>query len=145
MSVGIRNFFRMSADVQVAASTALVTTGLKSPIAANQSQKVRIWLPFTVGATGGIKLQVVVPAGGSLFNATIMLVDTVTPAITTATQNASAAFTNALAAAGQHWIAVEAFIINGATAGNVDVQIACNSAANAITALKGATMEVIKL
>ena len=145
MSIGIRNFFRMSADVPVAASTVLVTTGLKSPIAANQSQKIRVWLPFTVGATGGIKIQVVVPAGGTLFNATIMLVDTVSPAITTAIQNSSAAFSNALAAAGQHWIAIEAFIINGTTAGNVDIQIACNSAANAITALKGGSMDVIKL
>lgn len=144
--IGIRNFFKVAADVVVTNSVALVTTGLTSPIAANQTQKIRAWIPLTVGATGGVRAQIVVPAGGTLFNATIKLFNTVAPSITTAAQAASAAFTNALANAGTHWLEIEATIINGATAGNIDIQMAQNTAdALSLTVLKGGSMDVIKL
>lgn len=143
--IGIRTFFKVAANVVVTASTALVTTGLTSPIAANQTQKIRAWIPFTVGATGGCKFQVVVPAAGTLYEMSFMLVDTITPGITTAIQNASAAFSNALAQAGSHWIIIEGTVVNGVNAGTVDIQVACNSAANAITVLATATMDVVKV
>ena len=75
---------------------------------------------------------------------TIKLFDTITPAITTAIQTASAAFTNALAQAGNHWLEVEGTIVNGVTAGNLDIQMACNTAANQLTILAGGSMEVVK-
>lgn len=142
--VGIRNFFRVAANVQVAASTVLVTTGLTSPIAINQKQKVRIWMPFTVGATGGLKVQIVLPAAFTSIVVSYRLTDTVTPASIVAIATNNNAFANALAVAGTHWIEIEADVVNGANAGNLDVQVACNSAANAFTCLAGASMDVIK-
>lgn len=143
--IGIRNFFATLANQVITSSAALVTTGLTSPIAANQTQHVKFWVPFTVGATGGIRAQIVVPAGGVIFNATIKLFNTVAPSLTTATQAASAAFTNAAANAGTHWLEIEATIVNGTTAGNVDLQVAQNTSdALSLTILRGATCDVLK-
>ena len=143
--IGLRTFFQVVADIVVTSSAALVTTGLTSPIAAGQSQKIRAWIPFTVGATGGVRLQIVVPAGGTVFEATIKLFNTVAPSLTTAEQQASAAFTNALANAGDHWLEVEAIIINGATAGNVDIQMAQNTSdVLSLTVSRGGSMDVVK-
>lgn len=145
MAIGIRTFFQKTADQLVTNSAALITTGLTSPIAAGQTQKLSFWVPFSVGATGGVRAQLVVPAGGTIFNATIRLNNTVAPSSTIAAQAASAAFTNALANAGTHWLEIEATIVNGATAGNVDLQMAQNTAdALTLTILRGATAEVIK-
>lgn len=142
---GIRNFFIKTANTVVDTSAALVTIGLASPIAANQTQRCRWWIPFTVGATGGVRAQIVVPAGGTIFIASIQLFNTVAPSLTTATQAASAAFTNALANAGTHWLAIDATIVNGATAGDVDLQMAQNTAdALVLTILRGGTAEIIK-
>jgi len=143
--LGIRNFFTVAADIVVTNSAALVTTGLTSPIAANQSQKIRAWIPITVGATGGVRAQIVVPAGGVVFEATFELYNTVAPSLTTAEQQASAAFTNALANAGDHWLVIEAMIVNGATAGNVDIQMAQNTAdALSLTISRGGSLDVVK-
>lgn len=142
--LGLRSFFAVTADIPVAASVAPVTSTLSSPIAANQRQKLRWWIPITVGAAGGVRAVIAVPAGGSVFNATFILYNNVAPSITTATQSASAAFTNALANAGRHFLVIEADIENGATAGTVDLQMAQNTSdATAMTILKGASLEVI--
>lgn len=143
--IGIRTFYQVAADIVVTSSAALVTTGLTSPIAAGQSQKIRAWIPITVGATGGVRLQIVVPAGGTVFEATIKLFNTVAPSLTTAEQQASAAFTNALANAGDHWLEVEAMIVNGVTAGNVDIQMAQNTVdVLSLTISRGGSVDVVK-
>lgn len=145
MALGVRTFFQILLAIVVTSSAALITTGLTSPIAAGQTQKLRWWVPFSVGATGGVRAQIAVPAGGAVFNATIILYNTVVPSITTAAQAASAAFTNALANAGTHWLLIEATIVNGANAGNVDLQMAQNTSdALSLTILRGGTCEVIK-
>lgn len=142
--IGIRTYFRVLANIVVTNSAALVTTGLTSPIAANQRQRLVFWVPFSVGATGGVRAQVAVPAGGTAFLASIMLMNTVLPGLTTAVQIASAAFTNALANAGNHWLRVEVDVMNGATAGNVDLQMAQNTAdALSLTILRGGSLDVI--
>lgn len=144
--IGIRKIFQVASNTVVTSSTALVTVGLTSPIAANQTQKFRAWIPVTVGATGGLRLQVVVPAGGTLFLATVLLVNTVAPSITSAVQTSSAAFTNALANAGNHFLLVEGDIVNGANAGNIDIQMAQNTSdVNSLTVLKGGALEVVTL
>ena len=143
--IGQQTFYQVGADIAVTSSVALVSTGLTSPIAANQRQKLRFWVPFSVGATGGVRAQVVVPAGGSLFIASIKLFNTVAPSLTTAVQTASAAFTNAAANAGNHWLEIEVDVTNGATAGNVDLQMAQNTSdALTLTILKGGTANVVK-
>jgi hypothetical protein len=142
--IGIRRFFNKLAAQVITSSAALVSIGLSSAIAANQTQKLVWWVPFTVGATGGIRAQIVVPAGGVLFNATIELFNTVAPSLTTATQAASAAFTNAAANAGTHWLKIEALIVNGTTAGDVDLQMAQNTSdALSLTILRGGSCDVV--
>lgn len=146
MAVGIPNVFSVAANVAFTSNVTLATVGLTSPIAASQTQKLRFWVPITVGATGGVRCQLVVPAGGTIFLTTIKLFNTVAPATTLAIQTASAAFTAALANAGNHWLEVEATIINGTTAGSVDLQFAQNTSdALTLTVLRGGFVNVTKL
>ena len=143
--IGIRNFFTVAADIPVTLSAALVTTGLTSPVAANQSQKIKAWIPFTLGATGGVRFQVVVPAGGTVFELSAIIQNTVAPSSTLVEQQASAVVTNALANAGDHWLDIDVFVVNGATAGNIDIQAAQNTAdALTLTIGRGGSMDVVK-
>ncbi len=147
MSIGNRLYFRKSADQAVAASVTLVDcTDLSVPIAANQKARIYLFVPFTLGATGGYKFQIVVPAAGTSFKNSYKVIDAVTapPVFVEAdTQTSSAAFANALAVAGTHQLVCEIDIVNGATAGTIKLQFACNSAANSITALAGGYMDVV--
>jgi hypothetical protein len=149
MSIGIRTFFRKSANQTVTASVTLVDcTGLIVPVAALEIVTIRLFLPFTLGASGGFKFQITVPAGGTSFLNSYVVTDgvTATPgAIIAATQTSSAAFANALAVAGTHQLEADIDIVNGTTAGNIALQFACNSAAGAIIALAGGKMDVVKL
>ncbi len=134
---------RIPANVPIASSAVLQTVGLSVPIAANQKFKIRAWIKFTVGATGGVRSLVAVPAGGSLLSVTTRLTDSVTPA--TIPSVVPTVFTNALAVAGTHWLEIEAEIENGATAGNVDLQMAQNTSdALTLTVLQGGWMDVTK-
>lgn len=150
-TVGINVASLISAPTVITSNATLGSAGtffgqLAPQIAAGQTMAIRAWIPFSVGATGGIRLQVVVPAGGTLFNISITLHNTVAPAITDAMQVASAAFTNALANAGNHWVEVEGEIVNGVTAGTVDIQIAQNTVdVLSLTVLRGAHVRVLKL
>lgn len=146
MSLGIRNSFRLAANQQVAASTVLVVmTGMQFNLAASQKAHIRGNIPFSVGATGGYKFQIVSSQSLGNFINDFTVTDTVTPATIVGVQTSSAAFANALAAAGNHFLNFECDIVNGATAGVISLQFACNSAANAITALQGAWMDVVFL
>lgn len=142
--IGIKNKFDVAADVAFAASTALLTVGLTSLIAANERQTIRAVVPITTGATGGVKTQLIVPAGGSYFIHSIKIFDLVANTFTGNVATASAAVADPLANAGNHLVEVEATVINGATAGNIDLQFAQDSAANTTTILKGGFMEVVK-
>ena len=146
MAVGIRKCFDTVANLVVTNSAALITTGLTAAIAVNQRMKIKVYIPFSVGATGGVRVQIVTPAGIVVFTMFIQLNNTVAPAVTVAQQVASAAFTNALANAGNHCLELEGEITCGATGGNIDVQIAQNTAdALSLTVLRGAWMEVTTL
>jgi len=139
----IQNFYTITADI-VKANNALVTTTLKSPVAANQKQHITFWIPITVGATGGVRLQIVVPAGGTIYLGSIRLNNIVAPSSTIASQLASAAFTNALANAGTHWIEGHVTVYNGITKGDIDIQMAQNTTdALTLTILKGGNMHAI--
>lgn len=143
--IGIVNNFSVMADVTIAASTTLVTVGLLCTIAAGQSAHIRAWVPFNVGATGGIKCQFVGPAAPADVWASYKILDGVTPALVAPTINNNAnAFANAFAVAGNSWMEIEAFWLNGANAGTIDLQFACNSAANALVVQRGGWMSVVK-
>lgn len=144
MKPGIENFQRTSSVQTVTASVTLVEiTGFSAAIAAGKSAHVRVHVPFSVGASGGFKFQFVVPAAPANFLATFAVIDPVTPSEIDAVQTTSAAFANALAVAGNHWLEAELDITNGSAAGTIALQFACNSAAGAISILQGAWMEVV--
>lgn len=143
--IGISNRYTIAADISLASDVAIGTVGLTSPVAANETQHIRAWIPITVGATGGVRVQVVVPAAGTSFIASIELVNTVAPSSTVATQAASAVFTNAAANAGTHWLEIVATIVNGATAGSIDIQLAQNTSdVLPLVVEAGGFMEVLK-
>lgn len=151
---GIQNFFIKAADQVIASATLVsialggttnpVTTGI--PIAAGQRLKVRYWVKFTVGATGGVRAQVLTPAATTNFQSTIRLNNTVAPSQTIATQQATAAFTNALANAGTHWLEIEVYVENGVNAGTIDLQMGQNTTdALTLTVIEGATADITKI
>jgi len=147
---GIPQAYMKLTQTDVAASVAPVTVALGGaagiPIAANQRMKIRYWIKVTVGAAGGLRAIVAVPAAGALFTSTIRLNNTVAPGTVLAVQIASAAFTNALANAGTHWLEIEVTVWNGANAGTVDLQMAQNTSdATALNVLAGSTADVIIL
>jgi len=142
--IGIRTTSEVLANVPITSSAALITVGLITAIAVNQIMKIRAWIKFSVGATGGVRSLVVVPAGGTLLSVSTKLYNTVAPSLTTDVANT--VFTNALANAGTHWLEIEAYIVNGATAGNVDLQLAQNTSdVLTLTVLRGGTMDITKL
>jgi hypothetical protein len=145
MAIGpfITNGASLNAAQTVTASTALVTmTGFTQNLAATQKMHFRIFVPFNLGATGGYKFQVVLSQTPALFVNTFTVTDTVTPATIVGYQTSSAAFANALAVAGNHFLQAERHVVGHATlASALSFQFACNSAANAIVAGVGAFIQ----
>jgi hypothetical protein len=139
--IGQRTAAYIIAPVLFTTNVVLATVGLVSSISAGGRKKIRAWIPITVGATGGVRSQVVVPAGGTLLNVTTKLYNTVAPSLTTS--SSTAVFTSALANAGTHWLEIEAEIENGVNAGQVDVQLAQNTSdANTLTVLQGGWSDI---
>lgn len=146
MGLGIRSVFAVATSQTFTSNITPATVGLTTPIAAGQTAKVRAWVKITVGATGGLRMQLVTPAAVVSFQATILLNNTVAPSVTPTAQQASAVFTNALANAGTHWVEVEAVVVNGVNAGSLDLQFAQNTSdALSLTVLAGSTMDVTVL
>ena len=142
--IGIRTIYRVNAPVPFTSDIVPATVGLTSPIAAGGKQKFRAWIPINVGATGGVALQVAVPAAGVLYELTIKLFNTVAPSITTAIDLVGVLFGSALANAGDHWLEVEGYVENGVNAGSIDIQMCQNSSdVLTLTVDKGGTMEVV--
>lgn len=143
--LGLRNYFKTAADVAITSNVVPATIGLASPIAKNEVQHLRWWVPISVGATGGVRFQIITPAGISYFVASYNIVNTGAATEIRSVDVASAVVTNALANAGNDLICIEATIINGANAGSVDLQIAQNTSdVLTMTVLKGSVLEVVK-
>lgn len=150
MKIGIRQYNKVDISaapfgVQIANSAALQTVGLTSNIAANEKQLFKAWVMFSVGATGGFKVAVIVPGSGNTANVTIKVVNVAGNAILTTAQLSEAPFGNALASAGLYWAEITGYIINGSVPGVIDIQCAQNSA-DALPLLieNGSYIEVIK-
>lgn len=147
MSIGIRSSISLAANQAVAASTVLVTvTGFSITLAALQKVHCRLWLPFSLGATGGFKFQWTPPASPGALVSQMFVQDNTTAGVQTVfyggVQTSSTAFANAAAVAGNYLLSSEASYTNGVVAGAFVFQLACNSAANAITALAGSWMDI---
>ena len=147
---GIRTADVLAAAVtktaDVAFQTVLSVAIAAGTVAAPIKKKFRIWIPITVGAAGGVKLQITGPVGIGAIKGTLLLVNTVAPAITAATIAAlSTPFANALANAGDHWIEADLYLENTGVAGTIAVQMACNSAAGALVIAKGSILDILSL
>jgi len=148
MSLGIRSIYRLAASQTVAASVTLVdATGITYPItAAAIGQKIHFKIKggFTLGATGGFKFRVDGPALPTNYQNNQVVTDGVTAAPGSVIANCIVAltdFANAMAVAGNHILEMEGDFVPSA-AGDLKLQFACNSAANAIILLQGLTMEI---
>jgi hypothetical protein len=125
--LGLRRVFRKAADQVFADATLTDVSNFNVPIAANQKVRVRYWLIVSVGATGGVRAKVNVPAGGTSYLASFRLLNTAASTVAGSVQTAAAAFTNALANAGSHILEIEIDVVNGATAGDIQLQVAQNT------------------
>lgn len=143
MGIGVFNIVRQTAAL-AKTNDVLADTELIIPIGANQSFSGEAFLPFTLaGAASGAKVQVTVPAAGVSYqlgyniingnSATVVQSDIIV---------ASAAFSNALANAADHFISFQISVLNGATAGNITIQFAqLVTDAAAATLLAGAWLK----
>lgn len=147
--IGIRTVQFIAAGVTTISNTVLGASGLSQAVAANSKWSFRFWIPFSVGATGGVKFQVVAPAAPTLYTLSWALYQGGTgpgTLVDTAVQAASAAFSNAIAGAGSNIMECNLYLINGATAGNVALQFAQNSSVAAtLTLIQGGWMDIINL
>lgn len=147
--IGIRTVIFVPSGVTTISNTVLaLVTGLSQAVAANTTWWFRFTIPFTVGATGGIKFQVVTPAAPSIYLLSWKLFQFGTPGtlLDTAVQKSSAAFSNAAAGAGTDFMEATFFFKNGVNAGNVQLQFAQNSSVAAtLTIEQGGIMEVYQM
>jgi len=150
MGIGVFRNFQLAATLSKVNSTLADVSGFTTPIAAGQKMKFRFYLPVNlVGAAGGVKFSVDVPAAPSVFVQTNILIDqtTATPVFfplgavgTIVTPGAVGA---TLTVIGRHVVLIEGSIVNGTTAGNLKLQFAqnvTNATASELTA--GAWMEI---
>lgn len=143
--LGILNSELLAADEPVVTSIVpVLVPGMTWNLAASQACHARFFLPFTLGATGGFRFIMGLPGAATTFLANYLVIDTVTAnTLFDDVQAANVAFTNASAVAGQYLLQADMTIINGATAGAVELLFAQNnSTANPITMLAGGYGEV---
>lgn len=139
-SIGVSISAKQAAALAKTNNT-LANSDLIIPIAASQSFIGRFFCPITLaGTASGAQIQITVPAGGVTYivgyeivngnSATVAAADVIT---------ASAAISNALANATDHYMKGEISIVNGTTAGNITLQFAqLVTDAGAATLLAGA-------
>jgi hypothetical protein len=148
IKIGIRTISIVPAAVTTISNTVLATiSGLTFPVLAGSLWSLRFYLPFSVGATGGIKLQLIIPATPTFFVMSWKLIQFGTPGtlLDAATQTTSTAIANAAAGAGTNYFEAEATVQN-ALAGNISMQFAQNSSVAAtLTMLQGGFMDVVQL
>lgn len=143
--MGIFLFLALSAALAITSSTALQTSGLKSAIAANENQNLSWLIPFSVGDAGGMKFELILPAGATFFLTYTIFNSVSGTAVITGQQTTAAAIGNALASAGTYFIKIDAAVFNGDTAGECDLQVAQNSSnADSLTLLKGSSLKIVK-
>lgn len=154
MQPGIPSYVRLAADQAVAASVTLVDLGAGATafsfvLPAGKTVIGDVFLPFSVGATGGFKYQLTASQTLVDYEVGWEAIDGVTaaPGVQVADNLvASGAFANAWAVAGDHICRCNFSLKGHATlSATITLQFACNSAANAITVLKGAYMRLIQL
>lgn len=146
-SIGIRTVSFVPAGVTTISNTTLATiTALSFATLAAKSWWLRFTIPFSTGATGGAKFQIIAPTVTSYLNTwALYLAGTPGTLADTAVQSSSAAFANALAGAATHYMTATCFLTTSA-AGTIGLQFAQNSSVAAtLTILPGGIMEVYQM
>lgn len=145
MNIGIRNAMQQAASLAVTNSVVLVDTDLTFNLAAGQKCFGRIAGHLLVGATGGVRLQLTAANAPTAYRAQFNVINDTTGVNVPLVINAQAAYTNALANAGDHQFWVE-FELTANLATAVTLQFAQNTA-DALTATfeAGTSLEVTYL
>lgn len=146
MALGIVNRFRLLANQPVTASIVLQTiTGFSYAVVAGQRIAYSARLILSVGAAGGVRLQLTGPAAPTLYNVSLLLANTVAPAVVSGMITAPAVLTNALANAGTHFVTLFGSVVPS-VAGTLELQFAQNSSdATPCTMIAGSYFEVVTL
>lgn len=145
---GIQIINVLNADQPISSSVAPATIQNSATdqflwnLLAGKKIRYRVRGVFSTGATGGFRFLVHCSSAPTVYNAEYSIVDVTTPTAYDAAQSAEAAFTNASAVATNYRLFIQGEITaNAAT--SVAIQFAQNnSTVNAITMLKGMTMEI---
>lgn len=140
---GIQTINVLAADLPTSADIVLNdVTGFFFPLGAGKQLKWAVRGIFSLGATGGFRFRANSTAAPTAYNAEFNVIDETTPAPFSDAQSAAADFTNASAVAGNYLLEAKGYIIaNAAT--TFSFQFAQNnSTANAITLLRGMTIEL---
>lgn len=134
----------LNAAVPLTTNTVLTSMGVLVPILANTTYAIRVWLPFSLaGVVSGFKFAIAGPAAPTYFISSAQVITSAAALLATTISTLGNAFASALATAATHNCIFDATLVNGASAGNVDVQFAQNvSDAGAITILRGASISV---
>jgi hypothetical protein len=147
--IGIRTVLFVPAAVTTISNTVLANvTNLVQAVGANTTWWFRFIIPFTVGATGGIKFLVNAPAAPTIYLLSWKLLQFGTPGtlLDTAVQKAQANIANAAAGAGTNFLEAVLFFKNGANGGSVALQFAQNSSVAAtLTIEQGGIMEIYQM
>ena len=147
--IGIRTVIFVPSGVSTISNTVLAAiTGLTQAVGKGTEWFFRWVIPFSVGATGGVKFQVIAPAAPTIYTLTWKMFQFGTPGtlLDAEVQTSSASFANAAAGAGNNFMEATLFLINGTTAGNVTLQFAQNSSVAAtLSILQGGWMEVYQM
>lgn len=144
--IGTRTYLVQDANDTVTASTTPVPTDLVTSIAANQKVHIRYVVPVSLsGTASGVKFLVNAPAGGSVYDVTVVLfTDADSIALSRALFTETAVGVT-LANAGDHYAVIDAVIYNGSTAGTVSLDYAQNASdAGTVIVHKGAWADVTK-
>ena len=137
---------RKTADESVTSSTTLQNDDhLTFPIAANETWIVECTLHTTFAAAGGLKIAMNGPSGATIRTSAVMDSNGIVPAHGSSGSLAGAiALSPAGATSGL--VAVKCIIVNGSTAGNVNLQFAQNvSDVTATTVLANSYLQAVKL
>lgn len=137
----------VASDVGVSGTTLSNTTGLSFAIAANETWLIEVAMTYTSAATGGIKVGASLPTGatGRLSITEESTSATTAPQAVTTTSITTGASPTFLATSTGGVLSAFYTIVNGSTAGTVQIQHAETSAAGTTTVLANSYMIATKV
>lgn len=145
--IGIRTMSIIPTGVTATSNTVLAAVpGMTFAVLANTTWQLVFNIPLSTGGTGGAKFQIVAPSVTFyLVNWALYLAGSPGTLADTAVQTSSAAFSNALASAANHYMTATCCLKTSA-AGTIGLQFAqLSSNATPLTLLQGGVMQCYQL